>query len=138
MDRSRIDGAYLLLKRFKGRLKLFDQALEKLYNQKASKEEFEQLLQSLDKHRAEQIFNDMKSLFDSTVQQALSRLDTHRDKLVKQTDQTLTEQQKELSRLEKKYSYFVSEKMQKLNFFVDDIALGQEQIVERINNMELF
>jgi hypothetical protein len=37
MDRGRIDGAYLLLKRFKGRLKLFDRALEKIYEDKASK-----------------------------------------------------------------------------------------------------
>ena len=42
-DQGRIDGAYLIIKRFKNRLKQFDQALEKLYENKASKEEFEKL-----------------------------------------------------------------------------------------------
>ena len=36
MDRGRVEGAYLLLKRFKARLKLFDKALEKLYFDKVS------------------------------------------------------------------------------------------------------
>lgn len=40
MDKSRIDGAYLLLKRFKLRLKQFDKALEKLHTEKASTHEF--------------------------------------------------------------------------------------------------
>lgn len=63
-DRSRIDGAYLLLKRFKGRLKLFDQALEKLHDDKASKDDLDTLALSLDKHRATSLFNDMKQLYD--------------------------------------------------------------------------
>jgi hypothetical protein len=52
MERGRIDGAYLLLKRFKGRLKMFDKALEKLHIDKTGKDEFNNLCQSLDKHRA--------------------------------------------------------------------------------------
>ena len=56
MDRGRIDGAYLLLKRFKGRLKQFDKALERIYDEKASKQEFERLTLSLDKNRTEVIF----------------------------------------------------------------------------------
>jgi len=43
MERGRIDGAYLLLKRFKGRLKMFDKALEKMHSDKTSKEEFNNL-----------------------------------------------------------------------------------------------
>jgi hypothetical protein len=43
MERGRIDGAYLLLKRFKGRLKLFDKALEKMHTEKTSKDEFNNL-----------------------------------------------------------------------------------------------
>ena len=43
MDKSKIEGAYLLLKRFKNRLKQFDVALEKVDNLKANKTDFVKL-----------------------------------------------------------------------------------------------
>ena len=67
MDKGKIEGAYLLLKRFKNRLKTFDTALEKVHVQKADKQDFLKLKTSLDKDRATSIFNDMKILFDTTV-----------------------------------------------------------------------
>ena len=48
MDKSKIEGAYLLLKRFKNRLKTFDTALEKVHELKANKEDFVKLKQSVD------------------------------------------------------------------------------------------
>ena len=48
MDRSKIEGAYLLLKRFKNRLKTFDTALNKVHDLKADKKDFTELQQSLD------------------------------------------------------------------------------------------
>lgn len=67
MDKNKIEGAYLLLKRFKNRLKNFDSALEKVHEQKADKKDFIQLKASLDRDRAMSIFNDMKILFDSSI-----------------------------------------------------------------------
>ena len=52
MDKGKIEGAYLLLKRFKNRLKAFDAALEKVHELKANKKDFLLLKQSLDKDRA--------------------------------------------------------------------------------------
>jgi hypothetical protein len=67
MDRGRIDGAYLLLKRFKGRLKQFDKALERIYEEKSSKVELQKLTLSLDTNRTEVIFQDMKKCFESSI-----------------------------------------------------------------------
>ena len=69
MDKSKIEGAYLLLKRFKNRLKTFDSALSKVHTMKVDKKDFETLKVSLDKDRAASIFNDMKLLFDTTIGQ---------------------------------------------------------------------
>ena len=74
MDKNKIEGAYLLLKRFKNRLKAFDTALEKVHEQKVDRQEFAKLKQSLDKDRALSIFNDMKLLFDTTVKQLSDKL----------------------------------------------------------------
>ena len=81
MERGRIDGAYLLLKRFKGRLKMFDKALEKLHIDKTGKDEFNNLCQSLDKHRAQSIMSDMKKLFQGNMAEALTKMNTHKEKL---------------------------------------------------------
>ena len=66
-DKSKIDGAYLLLKRYKNRLKNYDLALERIDQKKCDKSEFEALSQSVDQQRAFSIFNDMKLLFDTTL-----------------------------------------------------------------------
>ena len=47
-DKSKIDGAYLLLKRYKNRLKNYDLALERIDQKKCDKSEFEALSQSVD------------------------------------------------------------------------------------------
>ena len=78
MDKSKIEGAYLLLKRFKNRLKQFDTALEKVHEQKADKTEFNKLKMSLEKDRAICIFNDMKVLFDSTIKNINEKLSFER------------------------------------------------------------
>ena len=62
-----MEGAYLLIEELKKSLKMFDKALERIYKEKASREDIENLKQSIDEHRAKSIFNDMKELFDSTM-----------------------------------------------------------------------
>ena len=66
-DKSRIDGAYLLIKRYKNRLKNYDIALERIDQKKCEKSDFEALSKSVDQQRAFSIFNDMKLLFDTTL-----------------------------------------------------------------------
>ena len=46
---------------------MFDKALERIYKEKTSREEFELLKLSVDESRAKTIFNDMKELFDTTI-----------------------------------------------------------------------
>ena len=58
-----------MLKRFKNRLKGFDQSLKQVTESKADRTEFVALEQSLAKGRAEAVFDDMKILFDSTYEQ---------------------------------------------------------------------
>ena len=74
MDKNKIEGAYLLLKRFKNRLKQFDTALEKVHELKADRQDLAKLKKSVEKDRALSIFNDMKILFDTTVKQISERL----------------------------------------------------------------
>ena len=64
-DKSKIDGAFLLLKRFKNRLKAFDTALHAMDRSKVNQNEFNELCTSIDKERSRAIFDDMKRLFDS-------------------------------------------------------------------------
>ena len=42
-DKDKIDGAYLLIKRFKNRLKGFDEVIKKISAEKASLNQFEKL-----------------------------------------------------------------------------------------------
>ena len=65
-DKDKIDGAFLLLKRFKNRLKAFDGALHAMDKTKVNISEFTQLQVSIDLARSQTIFDDMKRLFDST------------------------------------------------------------------------
>ena len=73
-DKSKIDGAYLLLKRYKNRLKNFDFALQKMENKKAEKSEIQNMLKLIDEHKGTTIFNDMKMLMDTSMQQIEERV----------------------------------------------------------------
>ena len=50
----------------KAKFRGFDRALEKMFKDKVSMSEFENLKQNLDGNRAKTIFNDMKELFEVT------------------------------------------------------------------------
>ena len=69
----------MLLKRFKNRLKTLDGAFESMNASKIDRIEFEKFRTSLDKERAQSVFNDMKSLFDSTVIQFDEKMVTERN-----------------------------------------------------------
>jgi hypothetical protein len=51
---------------------MFDKALERIYKEKAGKNELEMLKLSVDKSRAKSIFNDMRELFEVTVSELKS------------------------------------------------------------------
>ena len=74
-DKGKIDGAYLLLKRFKNRLKLFDQALEHMNKSKLERHEFDVIKETLNKNTATTIFNDMQKMLDHTVIHLTGKLD---------------------------------------------------------------
>ena len=67
-DKSKIDGAYLLLKRYKNRLKNYDTALERLESKKVDRPELEAVIATIDKDKGATIFRDFQLLMDSTVQ----------------------------------------------------------------------
>ena len=66
-DKSKIDGAYLLIKRFKNRLKGLDEVVRRVNSEKADRMDLERLEKSTAKGRAEVVFDDMKQLFECTV-----------------------------------------------------------------------
>jgi len=74
-DKGKIDGAYLLLKRFKNRLKVFDTALEHMHSTKLEKSEFEYVKNALNKSTATSIYNDMQKIFDSTILHLTCKMD---------------------------------------------------------------
>ena len=137
MDKSRIDGAYLLLKRFKLRLKQFDKALEKLHSEKASTEQFSILCQSLDRHRATAIFNDMKNLFDNSIKSVQSNMKREREKTEDMHIVELQHKQTELRQIEMKYSYLYNEKLGKLQGVVDGLALEHSNVAEKVETMDI-
>lgn len=52
-----------------------DKALERMYKEKSSRDEFEMLKMSVDQSRAKTIFTDMKELFDSTMMEVRSQIE---------------------------------------------------------------
>ena len=69
MSKGKIDGAYILLKRFKNRLKGIDQVVSQIERDKLSSAEFQTFYQSMKKGRAEEVFKDMQELLDCTMKQ---------------------------------------------------------------------
>lgn len=59
-SKDSIQGAYLLLKRYKNRLKAFDQTLLAMNENKVEKTEFNALKMSVDKEQAKNIYRDMQ------------------------------------------------------------------------------
>ena len=59
-EKDSIQGAYLLLKRYKNRLKAFDSTLSIINKNKVDQEDFDTLKLSLEKERAIRIYKDME------------------------------------------------------------------------------
>ena len=104
-DKSKIEGAYLLLKRFKNRLKTLDIALENMNNKKTDKRDFEIFQNSLAKDRAQAIFDDMKMLFDATVLKFDEKIEYERNQIKRSYEKIVTEHhQRSMQDFEKRYN----------------------------------
>ena len=66
-ERQKVEGAFIMIDELKDKMRSLDKALERMYKEKSSREDFELLKMSLDQSRAKTIFNDMKELFDVTM-----------------------------------------------------------------------
>ena len=78
-SKDSIQGAYLLLKRYKNRLKAFDHTLLAMNENKVEKTEFNALKMSVDKEQAKNIYRDMQQLFDVTVNDLKARIEHDRN-----------------------------------------------------------
>ena len=78
-DKNKIEGAYLLMKRFKNRLKAFDQAMQTLNETKANVTDFDELRAGLDFTRTENVFKDMMTLIDSTTKNFEAKVEFERN-----------------------------------------------------------
>lgn len=102
------------MKRFKNRLKLFDSALEHMHTTKLEKSEFEYVKETLNKNTATSIFNDMQKIFDSTVLHLTCKMDQEIKKLKHQYETKLNEQKIIVTAFEKKFSYFITGRIERL------------------------
>ena len=56
-----------MIDELKAKLSSFDKAFEKMFRDKASKQDLELLRLSVDESRAKTLYNDMEELFDTTL-----------------------------------------------------------------------
>ena len=120
-DKDKIDGAYLLIKRLKNRLKGLDEVIKKISAEKASLELFEKLKQSVTKERAMSIFNDMKQLFDTTVQQFDKKVAFERHQVAKSYESILEKQRSMILSFEMKYNNMIKYKIDTLENALADV-----------------
>ncbi len=95
-------------------MKQFDTALEHMHTTKLEKSEFEYVKDTLNKNTATSIFNDMQQIFDSTVLHLTCKMEQDIAKLKFSYESKLTEQKIIVSAFEKKFSYFITGRIEKL------------------------
>ena len=122
-DKDKIEGAYLLLKRYKNRLKVMDAALQKIDEKKSDRWELKKLSDNVDPSKQISIFNDMKELFDITIQgleqkraQDLTKIEATYDKLVR-------EQRRETQKQKADFTRLLLGRVNKIEKFVNELAL---------------
>ena len=101
-DKNKIEGAYLLMKRFKNRLKAFDTAMQVLNETKANVTDFDELRAGLDFTRTENVFRDMMSLIDTTTKNFEAKVEHERAQTTSLFQRLLLEQQTVTATVEQK------------------------------------
>ena len=87
-EKSNIQGAYLLLKRYKNRLKAFDEALCKMNLSKVDLADFNALKMSVKQERTITVYEDMQKLLDSKMNQIDQTIQRDRDEFRRLLHQT--------------------------------------------------
>ena len=127
-DKSKIEGAYLILRRLKNRLKAFDHIVKIIHETKADKKDFLVLKKSVEPVRTEMIMNDMKLLFDSTVKQFDKRLRAEKSQLTVTYDRIIEKQKNMTLAFEMKYSNMITQRIDRVETFSNDLALEQARL----------
>ena len=134
-EKDSIQGAYLLLRRFKNRLKNFDNVVAQIQDSKVGIVEFDDLKRSLEKQRAMTIFEDMKLLFDTTVSDFSNRIQNNKDncerliqKLHHATNERILAQERSIEN-----SFGI--KLNRVERFVDNLVYDVAQIQSQNHTM---
>lgn len=127
-DKNKIEGAYLLLRRYKNRLKAFDEAVKVIHENMADKKDFAELKKSIQPGRNVAVMEDMKLLFDSTVKQFDKRLIAEKNQLAATYDRIIQKQKNMVLAFEMKYSNMIKSRIDRVEAFTNDLAMEQARL----------
>ena len=136
-EKSKIDGAYILIKRFKNRLKALDQAVERLHTLKANQVEVNELRAATSQERAQSVMDDMKLLFDTTTKEFEKKLQAKIAEVEKTYDRIIEKQKSLFVGFEMKYSNKMNHRLKNVEQFMDSIAIEQARLAEETGTRKL-
>lgn len=117
-----VQGAFMLLKRYKDRLKVFDQTLCQLDKNKVSIQQFDKLQASLDKEHGTNLFNDMKRLFDSSMSSIKSTIKLDREKTIKSIRNAHLKHVEAIQLHDRLLKEQLDQRLKKIENFVDNLV----------------
>lgn len=130
--RDSLIGAQLQLDNFKKQLQMFDLAMEKLYAEKASKQDLEVLRRDTSAEAQRSVFDDMKVLFDVTVK----GLKNEMSHVSEQTDinfDVIEAKFRELARgVKKDHDRHLDRRLDTLEAAVERVVLEQGQLNAKV------
>ena len=107
MNKDKIEGAYVLMKRFKNRLKGLDEVIRQISEDKVSQAELKAVTVNVSNANVRSMFNDMKHLFDTTVEQFDKKVAFERQKVAKSYESILEKQRNMILSFEMKYNNMI-------------------------------
>ena len=113
-DKGKIEGAYLLLKRFKNRLKQFDHGLEKINEKKVDKAELSILSDKLDPMKIQTVFTDMRILLDQSMATLSKKHEKDLHKMMDRYEGLIKEEKLFMQTLESKYAQVMMNRLDKI------------------------
>mmetsp|Transcript_959 Transcript_959/g.1161 ORF Transcript_959/g.1161 Transcript_959/m.1161 type:complete len:124 (-) Transcript_959:13-384(-) len=111
---------------------MFDFALEKLYQEKASKEDFEQLSRDFSLNRAQILFEDMTELLDSQItdmKDSIHKLSLHSDQRQLEFDSKYTEL---LRTANEKQEHRISMKLRQIDSLMEKVVTEHGALTSKI------
>lgn len=131
MHKDKIEGAYLLIKRLKNRLKGFDEVIKRIGAEKANLSDFKDLQHSIAKERTQSIFEDMKRLFDTTVEQFDRKVKLERVNVAKSYESILDKQRKMILAFEMKYNGMINKRLDTLENALAELQTDQVRLISQ-------